>query len=403
MAGRPEDFGGSGSADFGTEDNGAHASFHDLVWRGPQGHGGGHNDDVQRDIVNLAIDLAREGRMDPSTAAALRMLEDRVSGHHRGGGHYGNNGGRTDCGWDRLVDEDMSPQYSTALDSGIGAQLDPTVDSTAQQFTSPMDNTIPATNNGVTDSSATTANAGQLDQSSIQTLAGVWAASHGMDINDPQSFQQVAQSSDGKSIAVGPYQLDGNIIGAWFSQSVDQNGSINPEAMKQMVADGKISQQTADAVSSPDFATFMQGLMSGQQPTADQVAKFLPADLQNTIASDMVTGMSSSLAQQNGGQLDPGVLIASLESRKPLGQTELQDPNIQQFVSSINSALTGDQSTSTTQGQVVQPQTDTYVAPTTTTDQTSGVGIGDSSGSGQGPITISQNPDLAPVTDQSGG
>jgi hypothetical protein len=64
----------------------------------------------------------------------------------------------------------------------------------------------------------------------------------------------------------------------------------------------------------------------------------LPQDLQNAIAGDMVTGMASAL-KQGGQQLDPGVLLASLEMRKPLTQQDLQDQTLAGYVQQIDASL----------------------------------------------------------------
>lgn len=382
-----EEIGDFRTADFsqGDASRGAYAQFHDLVYRPGQDQGSsgccaGPNGGAgpSPEIASLYRELKEQGQVDPETMSALRLLDDRLSQNQMGG--------------NIPLDANGSPIAYTYADAGSlaandqGAQAMP-ADATQLQ---PTD----ASQIQPTDSSQI------QSQSQLQNIQTLWAAAHGMDANDPQSYQAVQPGADGQTLAVGPYQLDANIMGQWFAQATDQNGQISKDAINQLVSAGRISQQSADAVTSPEFMTFMNSLASGQQPTPDQIAQFLPPDLQNAIASDMVAVMQSKLSE-TGQQVSPGTLIASLDSRTPLGQADLQNPNIAQFVQSIDAAASG---AATSDQQLVQPQitsTDGYSTSQTDSTTVAPEPVTDGSQVDSGPITIASDPTT--TADQSGG
>jgi hypothetical protein len=181
-----------------------------------------------------------------------------------------------------------------------------------------------------------TAGGAALSPSDAKTIASVWAAVNGMDDSQASSFQQVSKAQDG-SIVVGPYQLSASAMQQWLSGITNGSGQIDNNTIAQLVQNGEISQQTAQAL--PAFAQFVNSLQSGQQPSADQIAQAMPQDLQQAIAADLVSAMATQLSQN--GSLDPGVLVASMRLGRPATQSDLSDPNIQQLVTTIDSQLSG--------------------------------------------------------------
>lgn len=383
MSRHSEEIGDFRTADFSQDDanHGAYTQFHDLVyrpgqdqgssgfWQGPNGGAG-----PSPEIALLYRELKEQGQVDPETMAALRFLDDRLSQNQMGGNIPLDANGRpiayafADAGAQAINDQGAQamPADATQLQPADATQLQPT----------------------------------DTSQSQLQSVQALWAAAHGMDANDPQSYQAIQPGADGQTLAVGPYQLDANIMGQWFAQATDQNGQISKDAINQLVSAGRISQQTADAVTSPEFMTFMNSLASGQQPAPEQVAQFLAPDLQNAIASDMVAAMQSKLSE-TGQQASPGTLIASLDSRTPLTQADLQNPNIAQFVQSIDAAAGG---TASSDQQLIQPQittTDGYSTIQTDNTTVSQEPATDPSQIDNGPITIASDPTV--TVDQSGG
>ena len=172
----------------------------------------------------------------------------------------------------------------------------------------------------------------------VQTITALWAAANGTNTADAASYQKVAASPDGSSWNVGPYQLDGKNIAQWVGSITGQNGQIDQASVAKLVQGGEISGQTAQALTSPEFAQFAAALQSGKPPAADQVAKMLTPELQTAIAGEMVNALAGA---QQTGQLDPGVLIASLKIGRPLTQTDLADPAVKSFVTALDSQLSG--------------------------------------------------------------
>jgi hypothetical protein len=146
-----------------------------------------------------------------------------------------------------------------------------------------------------------------------QKMMALWANANGMDANDQKSYTQLSQSADGKSIAVGPFKLDaGTIANDWLDGMVNGQGLVDRAALENYIQQGKISPETAEAVSSPEFMRFMQKLAAGQQPTAEDVAKFLPTDLQQAIAGDLANAGAAIVGMQ-GGTLDTQSVLKTVQ------------------------------------------------------------------------------------------
>jgi hypothetical protein len=168
-----------------------------------------------------------------------------------------------------------------------------------------------------------------LSRQDQQKMMALWANANGMDANDQKSYSQVSQGADGKSIAVGPFKLDaGTIANDWLDGMVNGQGLVDRAALDNYVQQGKISAQTADAVSSPQFMEFMQKLAAGQQPSAEDIAKYLPTDLQQAIAGDLANAGAAIVGMQ-GGSLDTQTVLKTMQGFSaeagPMQQFSAQD------------------------------------------------------------------------------
>jgi hypothetical protein len=102
-----------------------------------------------------------------------------------------------------------------------------------------------------------------LSMQDAQMLMQMWASLNGLDPMKPDSYAQLNAGADGRSMAVGPYKLDANAIGNWMGTFVNQSGQFDPNLLNSVVQSGEISPQTAQIITSPQFAQFVGALAQG--------------------------------------------------------------------------------------------------------------------------------------------
>lgn len=167
-------------------------------------------------------------------------------------------------------------------------------------------------------------------------VAQLWAAANGMDANDAASFQKASMLPDGKTVGVGPFKLDAaTIVNDWCNGMINSEGVVDRGALDNYVQQGRLSPEAADAMSTPEFMDFMKAMAQGKQPTPEEIAHFLPPDAQQCIAMDLTNAMAAGVAMQ-GGQLDAGSIVASLNMRMPITPQEASDPQVAQTIQSVN-------------------------------------------------------------------
>lgn len=219
----------------------ADESFRDLVYR-PGARMAGMSgcmmrSDTSRDPLDsldqLAQQLSASGRLTPNMVQALQLLGNEIN----------------DQGGSPVGTADVNAQYA----KNVYAAPSPAAEQLSQGKGSPQD--IPSN---------------QIDG----------------------SFASGAATADGATNNAGQSttSLDGGLspqnIYSWVGQMFYSRGQFDTEMAQRMVSNGEISAQTAQLIATPQFADFVSGLLQGRQPTAEQVAQYLPEDLRQNILRD---------------------------------------------------------------------------------------------------------------------
>lgn len=145
-----------------------------------------------------------------------------------------------------------------------------------------------------------------------QKLAALWAQSNGADINDANAYAKTSLADGGNTSSVGPFKLSAAMImNDWANGMVNSEGLVDRGALDNYVQQGKISAKTADMVSSPEFVDFMKKLSAGGQASPEEIQKYLPVDLQQAIAGDLINAGAAIVGMQ-GGKLTAGAVLDSV-------------------------------------------------------------------------------------------
>jgi hypothetical protein len=142
-----------------------------------------------------------------------------------------------------------------------------------------------------------------------QKIAAMWAQANGADINDANAYTKTSLTDGGNTAAVGPFKLTAAMVmNDWANGMVNGEGLVDRGALDSYVQQGKISDQTAQMVSSPEFMEFMKKLSTGGQATPEEIQKYLPPDLQQAIAGDLINAGAAIVGMQ-GGKLSAGGVL----------------------------------------------------------------------------------------------
>ena len=160
-----------------------------------------------------------------------------------------------------------------------------------------------------------------------------WAMANHSDASKPAEYNKLNRSMDGH-VGVGPWALDGQDCAQVFQ---DGSGNLNQQKISQLVQSGELMPETARLIQTPEFAQFQNDLADGKSLSPQQIAHFMPPDLQATVARDIATNMGN--AQSQVIQFDAGAIVAAIKQGRPLSQQELGDPTNNAFARTIDQQL----------------------------------------------------------------
>ncbi|CAN5424341.1 hypothetical protein BH10CYA1_BH10CYA1_02960 [soil metagenome] len=145
------------------------------------------------------------------------------------------------------------------------------------------------------------------------------------DATGPQRYDLVSQTANNE-YEVGPYAIGYNKIVDWLQALLGNPPDLSK--LDELVKKGLLSKDMVEKIKSTGFQKFVTGLKNGEMPTADQVKRYLPKQVQEQIADGMIKEFSSQL--KTGENADVGKVALSVE----LGHTATwQDlANNQNFV-----------------------------------------------------------------------
>jgi hypothetical protein len=151
-------------------------------------------------------------------------------------------------------------------------------------------------------------------------------------------YETVRTGNDGQ-VAVGRYGMTYPIFHNFFKpfgdESLDEANA--PAVMDKLASAGKISKDFAakfkDAEFTKGFVAFMNKLKNGEKPSAEEMKKFMPKDLQEQIAMDTVNNYSK-LANGDIGKVALGFHLG--KSPDQLSAADLADKGNQEFMQSAN-------------------------------------------------------------------
>ncbi len=144
-------------------------------------------------------------------------------------------------------------------------------------------------------------------------------------------YETVRHKSDG-GFAVGRYGLGENLISSWLADLLGDPPDWGK--LDELAAKGLVPKDFAKHMHDPkfrqEFGQFVTKLKGGHGEVSPQeLNKFLPKELQETIATERVTRIA------NGGEKDPGkIALAMMLDKNPnrLSATELADEGDKQYM-----------------------------------------------------------------------
>lgn len=161
------------------------------------------------------------------------------------------------------------------------------------------------------------------------TIAGMFNSDH------KHPYDEVRRRSD-HSFAVGRYGLNEKLLNSWLSEQLGDPPDMSklPELMAQLAKQGQIPQDFADKFKDQSFANgfgdFLQRMRGdGAEITSQDMAKFMPKELQETIATNLAT-RSGKEAGNDAGK----AALAWELGRSPatLSDADLNDPQNKSFM-----------------------------------------------------------------------
>lgn len=167
----------------------------------------------------------------------------------------------------------------------------------------------------------------QLDESEMTAaMKDAVASMFAPDKNEP--YTTVRQRGDG-DYAIGRYGLSSRLIANWLEKEL--GNPPDPNKIDELVKAGKLSKEFAEQLRKGDFAQnfarFIEQLKSGDQaPSKEQLKMFLPKELQEEIATTVISGLSKQLDGDAGK-----VSLAMQLGHVPEG-AELSDPNNKRYM-----------------------------------------------------------------------
>lgn len=162
----------------------------------------------------------------------------------------------------------------------------------------------------------------QLDESEVTAaMKDAVSAMFGPDKADPYETVRKRGESD---YAIGRYGLSAKLIANWLEKEL--GNPPDPNKIDELVKAGKLSKEFAEQLRKGDFAQnfarFIEQLKSGDHaPSREQLKMFLPKELQEEIATNVISTLSKQLDGDAGK-----VSLAMQLGHVPEG-AELNDAN----------------------------------------------------------------------------
>lgn len=178
---------------------------------------------------------------------------------------------------------------------------------------------------------------GPITEKNINAVMQGLAMSYGSDASKAENYTKSGRLADGRN-AVGPFAIDSNILDQWGAGLQDSNGQFDQNKLAQLVQNGELTQQSAQLVQSPEFAQFQQDLAAGKQFTPDQIARYMPPDLQQSIVHDLAKGMAEAETAQLG-TFDAGAAVVAIRAGKVLSKQDLGEASMSSFAQTIDTQL----------------------------------------------------------------
>jgi hypothetical protein len=115
-------------------------------------------------------------------------------------------------------------------------------------------------------------------------------------------YETVRKHPDGGH-RVGRYGFSGNQLASWLE-------GLTPEEIEKLIKEGKLPKQFADPKFLEQMKDFAERMRNGEEPTPEEMKKFLPPVAQETIAGKLLEDLNKAAGN------NPGMAAAGLISGK---------------------------------------------------------------------------------------
>lgn len=134
-------------------------------------------------------------------------------------------------------------------------------------------------------------------------------------------YETIRRHPDG-DYRVGRYGFSGNQLLNWIN-------SLSPEQIDKLIAEGKLPKDFANPEFLEKFKEMAQKMANGEQPSEDDLKKFLPKEAQETVAGALIDQYGAKFGN------DPGKISAAMLSGKApdqISDADLSTPGAQEMI-----------------------------------------------------------------------